>query len=119
MSVLAAPGALATELWLSFASLLRSYAGANSINSTQPIQVTVGENSIVVTVAGALLNLRYDPTRAAGDWELSSGREGATRGLFSILPEGSARLDGTMMDLDHAAIDLIARVTRAATGKGR
>lgn len=119
MSVLAAPAILSSELWSSLASLLHSYAAAHSVHDSHPMQVKAGENCIVVTTAGARLNLRYDPARAAGDWELSCGQQAMTRGLFSILPEGSARLDGTPMDLDHAAIELVARLARAAAENGR
>lgn len=100
---------LLTELWLSFASVMRSYAAAGSPTAG----VAVMEDSIVVISGAAQLAMYVDPRSGAGNWQLQ--REGATtvKGTFALLPEGRIEVEGRALDLDHAAIDFVALVKQA------
>lgn len=51
---------LHTELWTSWASLLRSYAAAHGLNSAQHAVVEVSANEITLRVSGRWL--RFTPT---------------------------------------------------------
>ena len=51
---------LHTELWTSWASLLRSYAAAHGLNSTQHAVVEVSANEITLRVGSSWL--RFTPT---------------------------------------------------------
>jgi hypothetical protein len=52
---------LHTELWTSWASLLRSYAAAHGLNSTQHAVVEVSADEIILRVGGRWL--RFTPTQ--------------------------------------------------------
>ena len=51
---------LHTELWTSWASLLRSYAAAHGMNSVEHAVVEVGPAEIIVRVGGK--SIRFTPT---------------------------------------------------------
>lgn len=100
---------LLTELWLSFASVMRSYAAAGGPTAG----VAATEDSIIVVSGAAQLAMCVDPQSGAGNWQMQ--REGAitARGAFALLPEGRIELEGRALDLDHAAIDFVALVKQA------
>jgi hypothetical protein len=115
VSAVAEERVLFAELWLSFGSLVRAYAAAASVNAGPGPEVEAAGNTIRVTAGAARLEVRCDPETGAGNWRLNCGAQG----LLQILHEGRVALDGETLDLDHAAIDLIALVMNAATNPAR
>ena len=106
---------VSSELWISFASLLRSYAAARSLND-ESAEVALRGDSIRITAGHAVMELALDPHNASGTWSLSSGAASQKQGRLALLPEGRIDIDGTALDLDHAAIDLVASLMTAAAG---
>ncbi len=58
---------LETELWLSFVSMLRSYAAAASLHSPE-IDVASSENSVAITASDVRLEMQFvrSPARSPG-----------------------------------------------------
>lgn len=104
------------ELWVSFASVLRSYVAAASLNSAATFTVDSSENSIRIATGEAVLALQVDPQTGAGYWQLA-GSATAMEGRFILLHDGRIALDGKMLDLDHAAIDFAAALMQAASAR--
>jgi hypothetical protein len=74
--------ALWPELWVSLASLLRSYTAAHGLNRKQQATVELGEETIVVRAGDRWLNLvRHEA-------EIIWSREDSTRGLMRFTIEG-------------------------------
>jgi len=119
MSAAAEETMLSAELWLSFASLVRAYAAVASANAGPTPKVTVTGETIRVAAGSARLEMRCDPKTGAGNWTMSRGEALLTQGRLDLLPEGSIALDGKPLDLDHAAIDLVASVVNAAASSAR
>jgi hypothetical protein len=109
---------VSTELWISFASLLRSYAAARSLND-ELAEVTLKGESIRIVAGNAAMQLTLDPHNSGGTWSLSSTAGPQKQGRLALLPEGRIDIDGTVLDLDHAAIDLVASLMNAAAGSAR
>ena len=86
------------ELWISWASLLRSYAAAHGLNSNQFAVIEFGEDEIVVRVDAKWVRFTH------GEMEMSDGR----RSVFALNEDGTVSLDGKMEEMDFAA----ERVTR-------
>lgn len=110
----AAPPMPATELWISFTSLLRSYAAAAGLNTAEPAKIVATADTMIATAGSARLEMQYDATHWAGNWSLRSADQPESQGQFTLLPEGRIELDGTTLDLDHAAIDFAAALMQAA-----
>lgn len=104
------------ELWVSFASVLRSYVAAASLHSAAAFTVDSTENSISIAAGGAVLAFQVDPQEGAGYWRLS-GPATAMQGQFILLHDGRIALDGKMLELDHAAIDFAAALMQAASAR--
>ena len=102
------------ELWVSFASLLRSYVAAASLNLAAEVTVDADEGSIRIATGEAALAMQVDPRSGAGYWQLT-GSATAMQGRFILLHDGRVALDGKMLDLDHAAIDFAAALMQAAS----
>jgi hypothetical protein len=100
---------LLTELWLSFASVMRSYAAVGD----SAAEIASTQDSIIAISGAAQLAMYVDPQSGAGNWHIQ--RDGVTtaQGAFVLLPEGRIELDGRPLDLDHAAIDFVALVKQA------
>jgi hypothetical protein len=109
---------VSTELWISFASLLRSYAAARSLND-ESADVSQKGDRIRIVAQNAAMDLTLDPHNASGTWSLSSTAGPQKQGRLTLLPEGRIDIDGTVLDLDHAAIDLVASLMNAAAGAAR
>ena len=105
-----------TELWLSFASMLRSYAAAASLHAGE-VHLRSTEDSVTISTRAAQIELHFDPESGIATWAKLAEHQAAVRGSFEFVPEGGIRMDGATKDLDHAAIDFVASVT--AEGKGR
>ena len=84
---------LHVELWTSWASLLRSYAGAHGLNSPRHAVVEVGPDEILLRVDARWLRFTHN---AATD------STGATKS-FSLAEDGTAKLDGITEEMDMAA----------------
>ena len=73
---------LYAELWVSLASVLRSYTAVHGLNRKQQATVELGENQIVVRTGERWLKLdRHDA-------ELIWAREDGTKGLMRFTMEG-------------------------------
>ena len=90
--------AVHTELWVSWASLLRSYAAAHGLNSHRFAVIEFGEDVIVARAGGKWVRITHR--------ELESS-EGA-RAVFALNEDGTVSLDGKIDEMDMAA----ERITR-------
>jgi hypothetical protein len=104
---------LAGELWLSFRSVLRSYAAAASLHSEEAARVAWTESEITLTGTNASLDLKLDLASGRGSWHLRVAGGEPAHGKFDLLPEGTIDIDAKVKDLDHAAIDFVGLVTKA------
>jgi hypothetical protein len=85
--------ALHTELWTSWASLLRSYAAAHGLNSKHHAVVEVGADEITLRVASRWLRFTHESL------EDSNGNQSA----FSLQEDGTVKLNGITEEMDLAA----------------
>jgi hypothetical protein len=67
-----------------------------------------------IVAASTTLAVGYFPAVGKGTWSVI-GREGQDRGTFELNHDGTVVLDGTEIDMDHAAIQMISSLTKAAT----
>jgi hypothetical protein len=86
------------ELWISWGSLLRSYAAAHGLNSKQFAVIEFGEDVIVVRVGAKWVRFTQDGMERS---------DGGPAG-FALNEDGTVTLDGTIDEMDFAA----ERVTR-------
>ena len=84
---------LRTELWTSWASLLRSYAAAHGLNSRHHAVVEVGAEEITLRVANRWLRFTHDTIQD------SEGNQSA----FSLQEDGTVKLNGTTEEMDLTA----------------
>ncbi|MDE1175417.1 MAG: transcriptional regulator [Edaphobacter sp.] len=84
---------LHTELWTSWASLLRSYSAAHGLNSRHHAVVEVGADEIMLRVANRWLRVTH------GILEDSVGN----RSSFSLEEDGTVKLNGITEEMDLAA----------------
>jgi hypothetical protein len=110
---------LSSELWISFASLLRSYTAARGLNKAESADVMQKGDLIRIVAGNATMELTLHPHSWGGSWCLSSGGSLERRGQLTLLPEGRIAVDGNALDLDHAAIDLVASLMSAAAASAR
>ena len=89
---------LHTELWISWASLLRSYAAAHGLNSNNFVVVEFGEEEIVLRFGSRWIRFTQHQQ------ESSDGVSSA----FALNEDGTVSLDGKIDEMDFAA----ERVTR-------
>ncbi|HEX3893930.1 MAG TPA: transcriptional regulator [Terracidiphilus sp.] len=84
---------LKTELWTSWASLLRSYAAAHGLNSRHHAVVEVGADEITLRVASRWLRFTH---------EMLQGSEGQGYS-FDMREDGTVELNGMAEEMDLAA----------------
>ena len=84
---------LHVELWTSWASLLRSYAGAHGLNSPRHAVVEVGSDEIILRVNARWLRFTHNAI-------IDSDGHAKT---FSLEEDGTAKLDGVTEEMDMAA----------------
>ncbi len=84
---------LHTELWTSWASLLRSYAAAHGLNSRHHAVVEVGADEITLRVANRWLRFTHEAMQE------SDGNQSA----FSLQEDGTVKLNGIAEEMDLAA----------------
>jgi hypothetical protein len=89
---------LHAELWISWASLLRSYAAAHGLNSKRFAVIEFGEDLVVVRAGSKWVRFRRDGMESS---------DGSTT-TFALNENGMVTLDGKMDEMDFAA----ERVTR-------
>jgi hypothetical protein len=90
------------ELWISWASMLRSYAAAHGLNGNRFAVIEFGEDLIVVRVDAKWARFTHS------GMEASDG----TKTAFALNEDGTVMLDGKMDEMDFAA----ERVTRELMG---
>jgi len=86
---------LHTELWTSWASLLRSYTGAHGLNSTYHAVVEVGASEIILRVDTRWL--RFTPTT------LTQSRHPEEPQPFALQEDGTVTLNGHREEMDLLA----------------
>jgi hypothetical protein len=84
---------LRTELWTSWASLLRSYAAAHGLNSRHHAVVEVGADEITLRVGNRWLRFTHESLQD------SDGNQSA----FSMQEDGTIKIDGIAEEMDLAA----------------
>jgi hypothetical protein len=84
---------LRTELWTSWASLLRSYAAAHGLNGRHHAVVEVGADEITLRVASRWLRFTHETL------EDSEGH----RSSFNMEEDGTVKLNGIAEEMDLAA----------------
>jgi hypothetical protein len=102
-----------TELWRSFISVLKSYAAAASLNGIEHHVPALDEEDFEIHAAGRKLSLAYHVHTQHGHWFVS-GNDAERHGVFQLTHHGTAVVDGSELDLDHAAIEIIAKLTNGA-----
>ena len=83
---------LRTELWTSWASLLRSYAAAHGLNSRHHAVVEVGADEITLRVASRWLRFTHERWKTAKATLLLHAEE-----------DGTVKLNGIAEEMDLAA----------------
>jgi len=81
------------ELWISWGSLLRSYAAAHGLNSHQFAVIEFGEQEIVVRAGARWLRFTEDAMERS-----EGGKE-----RFALREDGRVELNGKMDEMDFAA----------------
>lgn len=100
------------ELWRSFSSVLKAYAAAASLNGTEHHVDDLDEEDLEIEAAGRKLYILFHVPTRRGRWSVGGGGFDE-RGHFQLTDDGAVMLEGRVLDMDHGAIELIARLTRA------
>jgi hypothetical protein len=85
------------ELWVSLASLLRSYSAAHGLNGDRQATVELGEHRITVRYADKWLDLKRSEARV--DWL----RENGDAGVLELTDAGTLRTETDEEPMDFAA----------------
>ena len=88
---------LYVELWVSLASLLRSYTAAHGLNGDRQATVELGEEQITVRHGDAWLNLERNGARVT--WKRDDGRSG----MLELTEAGRLRSTAGEEEMDMAA----------------
>lgn len=91
--------AVYAELWVSLASLLRSYTAAHGLNGKQQATVELGEQQIMVRQGDKWLELERDG--AAMTWRREDGREGR----MELMETGRLKTEDREEEMDLMAND--------------
>jgi hypothetical protein len=84
---------LRTELWTSWASLLRSYAAAHGLNSRHHAVVEVGADEITLRVGSCWLRFTHETLQDSEGHRFS----------FNMQEDGTVKLNGIAEEMDLAA----------------
>src|ERR1700745_2756154 len=84
---------LRTELWSSWASLLRSYAAAHGLNSRHHAVVEVGADEITLRVGSRWVRFTHETLKDSEEHRFS----------FSMQEDGTVKLNGIAEEMDLAA----------------
>ena len=88
---------LYVELWVSLASLLRSYTAAHGLNGDQQATVELGKEQIMVRHGNSWLDLIRNGAQVI--WRREDGR----RGMLELTEAGRLRSDTGEEEMDMAA----------------
>ncbi len=88
---------LYVELWVSLASLLRSYTAAHGLNGNRQATVELGEERITVRHADKWLDLKRNGAQVA--WK----RENGQGGMLELTEAGKLKSSGADEEMDMAA----------------
>lgn len=88
---------LYVELWVSLASLLRSYTAAHGLNGDRQATVELGEEQITVRHGDAWLDLIRNGSKVI--WRREDGRNG----MLELTDAGQLRGDAGETEMDMAA----------------
>lgn len=103
---------LQTELWVSFVSLLRSYVAAANLDLHEHARVIQAESSAAIVDGNTRLEMRFHPDTGKVIWEKRIDTFATAEGGFDLLPGGTIEIEGSVKDLDHVAIELVALATQ-------
>jgi len=92
------PAQLYVELWVSLASLLRSYTAAHGLNGNRQATIELGEERILVRHGDDWLDLHRNAAEVT--WQREDGREGK----LAFTEHGRLRKEG----LDEEEMDMAA-----------
>ena len=90
-------GQLWVELWVSLASLLRSYTAAHGLNGNRQATVELGERRITVRHGSKWLDLERGGTRV--NWQ----REDGSTGVLELTETGRLSAAGGEEEMDMVA----------------
>ena len=90
-------GQVFRELWVSLASLLRSYTAAHGLNGNKQATVELGEDQITVRHGNAWLNLKRDGAHVT--WSRNDGQNG----MLELTEAGKLRSETGEEEMDMAA----------------
>ena len=85
------------ELWVSLASLLRSYTAAHGLNGNRQATVELGEEQITVRHGDAWLDLKRNGAQVT--WTRDDGRSG----MLELTEAGRLRSSTSEEEMDMAA----------------
>jgi hypothetical protein len=88
---------LYVELWVSLASLLRSYTAAHGLNGDRQATVELGEEQITVRQGDAWLDLKRNGAQIL--WKRDDGRSG----MLEMTETGRLRSSASEEEMDMAA----------------
>lgn len=88
---------LYVELWVSLASLLRSYTAAHGLNGDRQATVELGEEHITVRHGNAWLDLKRNGAQV--NWSRNDGRSG----MLEMTEAGRLRSETGEEDMDMVA----------------
>ena len=94
---LANPKQLYVELWVSLASLLRSYTAVHGLNGKRQATVELGEERITVRCGDSWLDLRRNSAKV--NWQREDGRTG----ILEFTEAGRLRSAADEEEMDMAA----------------
>jgi hypothetical protein len=102
-----------TELWHSFSVLLKSYAAAASLNGVEHGALDLNASSLHIAAGRSILKVGYYFALGRGVWSIFI-RGKQELGNFELHPDGTVSVDNQVLDMDHAAIQIIGVLTSAA-----
>ena len=91
------PEQLYVELWVSLASMLRSYTAAHGLNGNRQATVELGENVITVRHGEKWLAVKRDGAQVI--WRRQNGAEGS----FELRPDGQLEFPSGPVEMDMKA----------------
>jgi hypothetical protein len=109
---------LKVELWLSFVSLLRSYAAASNLNRSHHARIEEANDFVAIAVAASRLEMHFASDTGQVRWRKQSESAGPVAGTFDFLPEGAISVDGATQDLDRVAIEFVQLATTPGSVSG-
>jgi hypothetical protein len=111
---------VAAELWVSWVSLVRSYAGVTGLHGGEGVDVVVSGTSVVLSAGAVECAMEFVADSGSVVWTLREDEQEAAAGRFELQPDGRMAQDGEAQEMDSVAIDMVARVRdRAVTRASR